>query len=166
MICSNERGLIPWILNDRSHSAKPWKIMVGSLVNLGRVIVEEGGEGRWIRILYTWQRKRERIVGVEYPCVCVHRSILTKLHYDPQPPFFNHALGIRTREECRHEDGRTVVNYLREIRFVMDDDSLDLLILWSMDTYQLLGIYVTLEDFLIVFHVTLKFPLFEFYNVI
>lgn len=61
--------------------------------------------------------------------VCVHRSILTKLHYDPQPPFFNHALGIRTREECRHEDGRTVVNYLREIRFVMDDDSLDLLIL-------------------------------------
>lgn len=91
MICSNERGLIPWILNDRSHSAKPWKIMVGSLVNLGRVIVEEGGEGRWIRILYTWQRKRERIVGVEYPCVCM--CVCSSINLNQAPlrsttPFF------------------------------------------------------------------------------
>lgn len=142
--------------------------------NYGRVARKFGTcdrGGGWRREMdthpiYVAEKEREnRGRGISVR-VCVHRSILTKLHYDPQPPFFNHALGIRTREECRHEDGRTVVNYLREIRFVMDDDSLDLLILWSMDTYQLLGIYVTLEDFLIVFHVTLKFPLFEFYNVI
>lgn len=76
------------------------------------------------------QRERESWAYPVYVRVCVHRSILTSVMI--HNPLFSttiHALGIRTREECRREDGRTVVKYLREIRFVMDDDSLHLPIL-------------------------------------
>lgn len=52
--------------------------MVGSLVNLGRVIVEEGGEGTgdgYASCIRGRERGRERIVGVEYPvCVFIDQS--------------------------------------------------------------------------------------------
>lgn len=105
--------------------------MVGSLVNLGRVIMEEGGEGRgdgYASCIRGRERERE---SWTWNIQCVYSSINLNSVMIHNPLFSTtiHALGIRTREECRHEDGGTLVNYLREIRFVMDDDSLDLLIL-------------------------------------
>lgn len=50
--------------------------MVGSLVNLGRVIVEEGGEGRGDgRILYTRQRERGERESWAWNIQCVYSSI-------------------------------------------------------------------------------------------
>lgn len=105
--------------------------MVGSLVNLGRVIVEEGGEGRgdgYASCIRGKERERENR-GRGISSVCSSINLNSVMIHNPLFSTTIHALGIRTREECRHEDGGTLVNYLREIRFVMDDDSLDLLIL-------------------------------------
>lgn len=55
--------------------------MVGSLVNLGRVIVEEGGEGRgdgYASCIRGKERQRENR-GRGISSVCIHRSILTPL---------------------------------------------------------------------------------------
>lgn len=85
--------------------------------------------------VYAAEREGER-ESWAWNIQCMYSSINLNSVMIHNPLFSTtiHALGIRTREECRHKDGGTFVNYLREIRFVMDDDSLDLLILWSMNT--------------------------------
>lgn len=51
----------------------------------------EKGEEMDTHPVYAAERERKRENrGRGISSVCIHRSILTELRYDPQPPFFNH----------------------------------------------------------------------------